>query len=153
MSEVTVTIHGLDAAQAKLRQVSRDLTGSSMISGMKNVTRIVLSTARAEVPKDTGKLMGSLVADTYLEGMTVVGTVGTPIKYGKFVELSSEPHFPPLHSIEGWAERHGKTAIGVARYIAAFGTKANPFLKRSFEANEARIEALIGKVVAEIVTK
>lgn len=153
MSEVTITIHGLEAAQAKLRQVSRDLTGNPMVTGMKQSTKIVLRDARSNAPKDTGALFGSLVDDTYLEGMTVVGTVGTPIKYGKYVELGTPPHFPPLEAVEGWAARHGTTAIAVAKAVAAHGTKATKFLQRAFEANEDRIEALIGKVVAEIVTK
>ena len=153
MSDVTVTIHGLEAAQAKLRQVSRDLRGDPIVKGMKQATKLVLRDARANAPKDTGTLQGSLVENIYLEGMTVVGVVGTPIKYAPFVELGSAPHFPPLEAVEGWAARHGTTAIAVARAVAAHGTKARKFMQRAFEMNESKIEDLIGKVVAEIVTK
>lgn len=150
---ISVQIRGLDEVQKKLRQVKEDLRGTPMEQGMKQATLLVERSAKQKAPKDTGTLAASINSDVTRGGNSVIGIIGTRIKYAPFVELGSRPHFPPMQNIAPWARRHGLSAYGAAVAIAARGTRARHFFRGALEDNEEKIIDLIGDVVAKIVTK
>lgn len=59
--------------------------------------------------------------------------------YGIYVDEGTEPHMPPVSSIEKWARSKGLNAWAVAKGIEKWGTEAQPFLfevNKTFKASE-----------------
>lgn len=151
--ELSLKVKGLKETKAKMEQVTRDLTGDEMLAGMRRATLMVQRDAKALAPVDTGLLRASILPDVVVQGKTVRGIVGSKVSYAPYQELGTRPHWPPVAALQVWAARHGMSAYVVARAIAFRGIKARRFLQKGFEENETKIVALIGDVVAKIVSK
>lgn len=151
--ELQLKIKGLKETKEKMEQVARDLTGDEMLQGMRQATLMVTRSAKTLAPVDTGLLRASILPEVRTEGKTVRGVVGSAVNYAPYVELGTRPHWVPVAALQVWAARHGMSAYVVARAIAFRGTKARRFLQKGFEQNETKIVALIGNIVAKIVSK
>ena len=103
---------------------------------------------------DRGLLKNSItIQKTPLGGRRI----GTNTGYGFYVEFGRQPgKMPPVRFIEGWVRRKlglkGKESKGVAfmiaKGIAQRGTKAQPFLRPSFERERKRLVLEIRKHLA-----
>lgn len=92
--------------------------------------------AKTQAPVDQNTLRDSINYDVEERGDVIVGTVGTNVEYAEAVEFGSEPHFPPIASLKGWANRvlgDEDAAYPVAKAIAKNGTKPQPFMSPAFE--------------------
>ena len=71
--------------------------------------------------------------------------------YGVAVEYGTRPHYPPVKSLERWANSKGISPYAVARSIAKKGTKANPFFQKSANESENTINQLFDKALEDII--
>ena len=101
--------------------------------------------ARMRVPVASNHLRSSIQSRFVALGLGA--TIGTPLKYGQFVERGRGPGgFPPLDAIISWVRikitrnpKAAKTiAFLIARKIARFGTKEQPFLHPAFNKERPR---------------
>jgi HK97 gp10 family phage protein len=152
---------GVEEVEAKLKQVADDLGGGPMVDAMKNASLIVMRDARKLSPVDTGRLRASIAPDVRREGKSVMGVVGSNVKYAPFQELGTGTqagrgrHWPPAEALETWARRHGfASGFIVARAIGLRGgLKAKRFLQRAVEQNKDKIVKLVDNAVKKIVDK
>lgn len=102
-----------------------------------------------------GQLRNSWSSDVNLQGVTVVGLVGTPIEYAEAVELGTRPHFPPVAPIQDWVESklglQGKearsVAFAIATKISKVGTKPQYIVRDQVRANESQIQRFFAEAV------
>ena len=76
--------------------------------------------------------------------------------YAPFVHDGRKPgKFPPLAPIALWVKRKGigVPAFVIARSIARKGTKANPFMTRTVEAEETNVRAIIQGEIRSLASK
>lgn len=75
--------------------------------------------------------------------------------YADFLELGTRPHYPPVHAIEDWARQKGINPYALQHSIGRKGTKAHPYLERTFDQVEPyahkRLEEQLSKTVEEIL--
>lgn len=104
---------------------------------------------KIEAPKALSLLTNSIQA-------TKLGTayysVGPRVKYAAAVNNGGRPHWAPLLPLKDWLrvtkrvtdqhELHDR-AKGLQRFIAAHGTKANPFVQRSRTKMDNRVIELL----------
>lgn len=95
----------------------------------------IQSNARMRVPVASNRLRSSIATRFVVGGLGAV--IGSNISYAQFVEKGRKPGgFPPISALIVWVNtkitRNPKLAKAIAfligRKIAAFGTKAQPFL-------------------------
>ena len=125
-----------------------DLHGRTFLQGMRDATLIVMRDARIFAPVDTGRLRASIAPEVRTEGKTVLGVVGSNVKYAPFQEMGFRAHFVPAQYIGVWASRHGFGYTGLP-----VSGKAKRFLQRAFEQNKSKIVALLGRAVGKIVDR
>jgi hypothetical protein len=58
--------------------------------------------------------------------------------YATFIDEGTEPHMPPISSIEKWATARNLNVWAVAKGIERWGTKPQPFL---YEINDIIIKS------------
>ena len=113
--------------------------------------------AKRNCPVDTGLLRNSIHTDVKYEDKEILGTVGTNLDYGIFVELGTgpvgakspkilPPNITPKYKTQGW---YYKAKDGV-RYTK--GQIAKPFLYPAFKANEHKAEEYIKKGVKAYIS-
>lgn len=147
-------ITGAVETQRKLDQVITDLHGRPFLQAMHNATLVVTADAKRMAPVDVGRLKNSITPEVRMAGdNTVIGVVGTVVKYAAAMELGARPHFPPISALQVWATRHGANAFLVARAISRNGLKPRRYLQGALEKNQARIVRIIGEGVARIISK
>jgi len=152
--DVSIEIHGLEEVQRKMEQVIADLAGPPMVQAMRNATLLVERDAKRYAPVDTGRLRASITPEVRTQGRTVMGVVGSNVKYAPFMELGAKPHWSPFgpgSALELWARRHGMQAFVMARAIARRGIEARRFLERAVRDNGDRIRDIINRAVGGIV--
>lgn len=101
--------------------------------------------AKKLAPRDTSHLARSITHRVESLGGTVRGRWGTALSphYGPDVEYGTRPHWPPVSALEGWARRHGANPYAVAAGIAKHGTKAQPFMRPSFQQVAPKAKSLL----------
>lgn len=67
------------------------------------------------------------------------GMVSVDNETAIFVHNGTRPHFPPLRSIMGWAQRRGINPYALQRSIGRHGTRPNPWFMRSAETIRKRM--------------
>jgi HK97 gp10 family phage protein len=135
--EMHVTMTGVDALVRRYSNAQQIITKS--LTGA--VTRSVIfgeGIAKRIVARDTSNLARSITHRVESGIGRVRGIWGTAVFYGPYVEKGTRPHFPPVAALVGWARRHGANPYAVARGIALNGTRAQPFMKPSFEQTKPK---------------
>lgn len=68
-------------------------------------------------------------------------SVGTDVKYARYVEYGTAPHAPPFEPILEWAKRHGieEAASKIWWKIYHHGTDPHPYLRPAFFGKKPRI--------------
>lgn len=149
--DISLEVEGLEEVEQKFRQAPQIVTQETR-DGMGRIVQKLTGEVKTRTPVDTGRLRSSIMNRVEGRGAGVQGIVSSNVKYAPFVELDTQPHFPPLSALEPWARRHGKTAWGVALAIAAHGTKGRHMFERALKDNIGWIESefqRIGKRIAE----
>ena len=145
---INAEVRGIKEVSAKMEQVVSDLHGRPFLQGMRDATLIVMRDARIFAPVDTGRLRASIAPEVRTEGKTVLGVVGSNVKYAPYQELGFRPHFVPAQYIGVWASRHGFGYTGLP-----VSGKAKRFLQRAFVQNKGKIVKLLAQAVTRISNK
>lgn len=153
MPDINVEVKGLEETQRKMEQVVQDLEGTPLINAMRDCALMVERDAKILAPVDTGRLRASITPQVRRNGNTVMGVVGSNVKYAAAVETGSKPHWAPFRALEGWARRHGANEAEVWFAIGIKGTRAQPYLQPAFEKNENAIKDKLEDFVVKIVQK
>lgn len=148
---ISAEVRGAAETQRELERVATGLHGQAVMSRMRQATLLVSRDAKLLAPVDTGRLRASITPAIRLDGNDVIGVVGTNVEYAAAVEVGSKPHWPPRGALETWAKRHGMGVFLVQRAIARRGSKPRKYLQGAFEKNKAKIRALIGNAVSNVV--
>lgn len=74
-------------------------------------------------------------------------------EYADYVEHGTRPHFPPIDAITPWARMRGIDPYRLAWGIAHHGTKAHPYLMRTFQEVEPFAEQQLEKNIKEVIDK
>jgi len=119
---VEIVVRGLEATQAKLEQVARDIKGGPMKRGMRDAALLVTNSAKKNAPVDTGRLRASITPSVKdMPNGGIMGIVGSAVHYAPYQELGT-------------------------RFM-----KGRFYLRRAVEQNEDRITKILSGAVAKIV--
>jgi len=159
MSEVDTTVKGYKEFYAKMEQVGRDISGSTMGAAMARATLVVTRSARKNAPVDRGPLRASIVPEVVFREKTVSGIVGSNREYAPYLELGTRPFWPPWQPLYEWAlrklrgDQQGARALaaGARLAISRRGIQAKRFLQRAVEDNAARVRGIIEQALGRIV--
>lgn len=74
-------------------------------------------------------------------------------EYAEYVEFGTRPHFPPVEAITPWARMRGIEPWALAHSIAKHGTKAHPFLQKTYEQVEPYANTALAQNVDKVIEK
>lgn len=106
-----------------------------------------------------GGLAGSISArNPQVFGDTIIGEVGTSLRYAVPVELGTKPHFPPVQPLADWAvaklgvreDEADAVGLAIARKIAAHGTKGAHMFKEGIKANREQVNQFFEQALRNI---
>lgn len=116
-------------------------------------------------PKGVGQgggLAGSIIAENpHIQGVEVLGIVGTPLNYATAVELGTKPHMPPIEPLTDWVVHKlgisEAEAVNVAWRIASkirkHGTKGVHMFEKGFEAVQPQADVVLQLAGRRIVQR
>ncbi len=120
-----------------------------------NSATIVQHIESAEAPRGATNKLAKSIKQFVTE---IAATIGPDhdLDYAKYVELGTKPHMPPVSALQDWAQSKGINPWAVAMSIKKKGTKANPFVKRTYEL--AKPEVILefqtaSKLITEFLAK
>jgi hypothetical protein len=145
-AEITIAINNILDLARKYPEAVVDETVSVMQVIVARLEKDVVEATPSGVGGAAG-LRGSIHGRVLaLAGLSVKGTVGTPLPYGKVVEHGRRPlkGFPPVDPIALWAMRKlgvpadEAQSVGflIARKIAVKGTEGVHMFENAWKANE-----------------
>lgn len=108
--------------------------GAGIREGIRRAASEGFTVSQEHVPTDQGALLKSGIPPTWT-GDTLVW--GYSAAYAEFVEDGTEPHWPPIKPLKGWARRvlgDEQAAYAVQATIAEHGTPAQPFVEPGVDA-------------------
>lgn len=118
------------------RTIRRDV-GIAIRPGVGRIIQHVERECKKECPVAFADLQRGITSLVVMEGVVPVGICKTTSGYGAFVDLGTDPHFPPVEPLERWARRKGMregAGFAIARKIAREGTPPQPFMRRGLVA-------------------
>ncbi len=118
---INVKIKGTEEFAAAMQRGKRVLQSAKVAQAMQTAALLVVSSARLNVPVDTGRLRSSVIPVVEFGGKTVRGIIGTNVVYGPFVEQPGP--------------------------VRASGRR--PWLEPALAENQARIEAFLAVAIME----
>ena len=119
--DISVEIKGTEEFAAAMERGQRVLRSARVAQAMRTAAMLVTSSARRNVPVDTGRLRASVIPVVQFGGKTVQGIIGTNVVYGPFVEQPGP--------------------------VRASGRR--PWLEPALVENQARIEAFLAVAIME----
>ena len=131
-----VKMVGLEKLLTRYQKMPKSVE-SSLIDGVNKATGVVLGSAKAICPVDTGLLRSSIhITPAVRLGKEIKGQVGTSVEYAPFVEFgtgvrgesTNENTFFPVSYSPDWA-----------------GQIAQPYLMPALENNADKIEQIIAR--------
>lgn len=137
----TIRLQGVEELKTALRKFPDAAKRGARRGLIKGALRVQRD-ARETAPVDTGRLRASIGYQIESPVGGVRAIIGTAVKYAKYREFGTSPHFVPAQYIGRWAELHGLGYRGV--FVSG---RATPFLIPAAEANQ---QAVINDVVTEV---
>ena len=134
-----IKVKGLEKILTKYQKMPKSV-GNSLMDGVNKASGVVLATAKAICPVDTGLLRSSIhITPATKFGKEIKGQVGTSVEYAPFVEFgtgvrgeaTNENKFFPVAFSPDWA-----------------GQIAQPYLTPALENNADKIEKIINRAAA-----
>lgn len=145
-----VTVTGLEPLQKRLNGAGKE-TQSEMRSAMTASLILLEGEMKRLVPRDTGRLQGSITHTITGSGASITGRVGPSARYGYWVEYGrSAGKAPPMDAVAGWARRHGIHPFLLARAIGRRGTRAQPFVAPALRTRRGQVTRLFERIGARV---
>ena len=112
-----------------------------IILGLKESADVIQHREVKEVPRGAS---GKLAKSIHQLVTEVAATIGPDhkLKYAIYVEKGTKPHMPPVDALKAWAEQKGLNPWAVAMSIKKKGTKANPFVERTYKGSKEEVKAV-----------
>lgn len=107
--------------------------------GLKESATIVHHKEIQEVPRGVTGHLAKSIHETVTSLVAVIGPDHN-LKYAIYVEKGTKPHMPPVDAISAWATSKGLNPWAVAMSIKKNGTKANPFVERTFKGTVEKVK-------------
>lgn len=107
-------------------------------------------------------LVGSVFTEETVLANNVIGQVGSPLPYAEYVEVGTQPHFPPLQPIQDWVQaklgiteeaESRNVAFLIARAIARRGTKPDGTWKRVADATQPEVIRRLGEGIDRVLDR
>lgn len=137
--KIVITLTGTDQLIAKL---STDvLVTEPMREFFERSTDELKQNIRDLTPQWHGGLRGDIQKEVDSSSPPTWAKVGTNLFYAIFVEMGTQPHWPPIKAIAEWANYHGIPPFLVARAISLHGT---PAIKMFEEGTDNSMDAIDG---------
>ncbi|WDL97803.1 hypothetical protein [Alicyclobacillus sp. ALC3] len=129
-----------------------EILDNKLKNAVTNATLAMEREVKTQAPYGvTGHLKQAITSNVEPLTSEIRGIIGVPRKPGIFVEEGTRPHTPPRAPVFRWAEKKGLNKWAVWTNIRKKGTKANPFIKRSFLIQEQPARRRIEQAVADAV--
>ena len=148
---ISIEIEGAEEVAEALYAAAKGLRGDRLVEPWERVVEFLAAAVREKVSSDLGDLLASINEEVISEGEGLVGAVFSDLAHAPFQERGTDPYFPNLDNLEGWAERHDTTAWAVALAIARRGLRPQHFMEEAVEEQAETIFELIGFAVGEIL--
>lgn len=149
---VVVEITGLDKLQAKMEKYPA-ISEKYINMAIARALNRIFGEEKRQAPVFTGNMRDNWKIDIG----RFEGKFSSNVPYSMAVHEGTRPHMPPVSALEAWSKKKGLNPWAVAKNIAKFGTKANPFLKRAVEAQKDQIngefKTALENITNEISTK
>lgn len=145
---VTVKIEGMNELQKAFAK-SPQIVKESIDPAIRKAILTIQARAIPHIPTDSGFLRNSNMPFF----SSLKGTLENRSPYAIFVHEGTRPHFPPIHAIERWADRHGINPFVVARAISRKGTKGIPFYDMAIKESQPIIDSIFGSALKTITLK
>ncbi|MGQ0671236.1 MAG: hypothetical protein ACT4PO_16510 [Actinomycetota bacterium] len=152
---MTITATVVGAEEIGRRFANTPARMAQLQRGMESVSNVIRAAAAAGSPRSTGALASSWLGATQPLGTSVLGTVGSPLRYAAPVETgrgAGKP-MPPPDAIAGWVASHlgDVDPFIVARAIGARGIPGKEMLGRAVDGTRPAWQAIISRTVAGLV--
>lgn len=152
MASLGVQIIGLEKLQAGVAAGPQTLA-SEVRTAMTAGSILIEGTGRTLAPKFSGRLAGSITFAITGSGANLTSKIGPSVAYGIVMEdgrgAGKSP--PPVAAIANWANSKGIDPFVLARSIGRKGIKARPYMRPSFDQNEAKVTSLFQKIGPVVV--
>ena len=152
-NELKFNISGVNGARKELNDIADDIHGGEVQEAMQQGAFMVQKSAKRNAPVDTGRLRASIDVTIEWEDQNLRGVMGSNVEYAPYMEMGTEPHFPPISALEGWARRHNINAYLVALSIAKTGLEARHFFRDALDQHRDEIIKLFNEAVSKAVRK
>lgn len=147
---INLRIEGAQELRGDLRALSYAMRAGLTDAMEKSVFRLQ-DQAKRNTPVDTGRLRSSIDVTVNWDREMLVGEVQPHTDYALYVHEGTDPHWPPVQALEGWARRHGMDAYVVALAIARRGTKAQPYLRQALETERDNVIVIFERAVRNVI--
>ena len=144
-----IKIEGMDDLK-KAFEKSPKIVKDAIDPAIKKAIFSIQAKAIPHIPTDRGFLRGPGNVTIF---STLKGVLKNRAPYAIFVHEGTKPHFPPLHAIEKWADRHGIPPFLVARAIAKKGTKGKPFYDLAVKETKPLLDQIFSGALKDITLK
>lgn len=158
---VDFELTGWDRVEEAFRrcpEIAQDELWATMVA----VDALLEREVKDATPTATGLTRGSIFSrETKVPG-GVLGVVGSAQPHIVYVELGTQPHFPPVEAIEDWVRvkfalndeaEIERAALAIARKIAARGTLGVGMFHRTFTRLQPALETLFARSRDRIVSR
>ena len=128
------------AAMARNYANAQAIVTQELGKGLTRGAMLIQADARRMAPVNTGYLKNNILVEAPSRvGDAVVVKVGPKsVKYARYVEFGTRPHFVPAKYIGPWMAKHGISGKGI--YVSG---KPRPYLVPAFEMNKLRAAQFI----------
>lgn len=108
--------------------------------GLKRGADIVQHKEATEVPRGVSGSLAKSLKQVVTDIAAVIGP-DHKLNYPLYVVKGTKPHMPPVDAITAWADAKGINPWALAMSIKQKGTKANPFVERTYKASKPEVLA------------
>jgi len=146
--EISVKLTGSEAVMKLLRNKG-DKINDAMVEAITHGAMAIIGDAKKNCPVDTGRLRNSITSEIKKNSGSIVGKVGTNVKYAPHVEYGFKKHLAPIGN--EWLTKHGfpKSKKGFL-FVKSSGVR---FLYNAYMKNFSRINIMIKNAVEGAVGK